>query len=112
MGSPAGLALFAALTAAGTPAAPPRPSPAPRVSSGPVFPVGLEEVQVTFSVRDPKGGLVTTLAADDLQLTEDGRPQAIQLFARGIDEGQDSAAAREALALDLGLLLDTSSSML
>ena len=45
-------------------------------------------------------------------MTEDGRPQTIQLFARGMDEGQDTAAAREALALDLGLLLDTSSSML
>ena len=34
------------------------------------------------------------------------------VFARGIDEGQDTAEAREALALDLGLLLDTSDSML
>jgi len=112
MGSPAALALFAALIAAGPAAAPPRPSPSPRLAPGPVFPVGLEEVQVTFSVRNPKGGLVTTLTAEDFELTEDGRPQSIQLFARGIDEGQDSAAAREALTLDLGLLLDTSSSML
>jgi Ca-activated chloride channel family protein len=84
----------------------------PTAPPGSVFPVGLEEVHVALSVRDTKGKPVTALAASDFEVTEDGRPQAIQLFARGIDEGQDSAAAREALALDLGLLLDTSSSML
>ena len=87
-----------------------RPRPAARPGS--VFPVRLEEVHVALSVRDAKGKLVTDLTADDFVVTEDGRPQTIQLFARGIDEGQDTAAAREALALDLGLLLDTSSSML
>jgi Ca-activated chloride channel homolog len=111
MGLPAALALLAALTAAAADA-PPRPSPAPRASPGSVFPVRLEEVHVAISVRDSKGKPVTALTADDFAVAEDGRPQAIQLFARGIDEGQDSAAAREALALDLGLLLDTSSSML
>jgi Ca-activated chloride channel family protein len=83
-----------------------------RPSASPIFPVALEEVHVALSVRDAKGRLVTNLTADDFAVVEDGRPQAIQLFARGIDEGQDSAAAREALALDLGLLLDTSESML
>lgn len=112
MGSPAALALLAALIAAGVSDAPPRPSPVPRASPGSVFPTGVEEVHVAFSVRDPKGKLVTSLTADDVEVMEDGRPQAIQLFARGVDEKQDSAAAREALSLDLGLLLDTSSSML
>jgi Ca-activated chloride channel family protein len=110
MGPPA-LALLAALIA-GAPDAPPRPSPVPGIGSGSVFPVHLEEVHVALSVRDARGKLVTDLTAADFEVTEDGRPQAIQLFARGIDEGEDSAAAREALALDLGLLLDTSSSML
>jgi Ca-activated chloride channel family protein len=58
--------------------------------------------------------VVTDLSADDFEVTEDGRPQKVLLFARGIDgstEG-DAAAAREALSLDLGLLLDTSESML
>ena len=82
------------------------------VAGGPVFPANLEEVHVSLSVRDAKGKPVTALSARDFEVTEDGRPQIIQLFARGIDEGQDTAAAREALALDLGLLLDTSSSML
>jgi Ca-activated chloride channel family protein len=54
---------------------------------------------------------VTTLKAGDVEVTEDGRPQAIHLFAHALD-GQDSDAARQALSLDLGLLLDTSSSML
>ena len=112
MGSPAALALLSALIAAGASDAPPRPSPVPRASSDSVFPTGVEEVHVAFSVRDPKGTLVTSLTVDDVEVTEDGRPQAIQLFARGVDEKQDSEAAREALSLDLGLLLDTSSSML
>jgi Ca-activated chloride channel family protein len=112
MGSRAALALLAALIAAGASAAPPRPSPAPPASPGFVFPVDLAEVHVSLSVRDAKGKPVIALTADDFEVTEDGRPQTIQLFARGVDEGQDSAAAREALALDLGLLLDTSSSML
>ena len=112
MGSRAALALLAALIAAGASAAPPRPSPAPPASPVFVFPVALEEVHVSLSVRDAQGKPVTALTAADFEVTEDGRPQTIQLFARGVDEGQDSAAAREALALDLGLLLDTSSSML
>ncbi len=111
MGSRAVLAvsLAAALTAAAA-AEPQRPSPSP--ATGPVFAVGLEEVHVALSVRDARGGLVTDLTAADVEITEDGRPQQILLFASGIDEGQDTAAAREALALDLGLLLDTSTSML
>ena len=108
MGSRAAIALLAVLIAAGASATPPRPSPSP----GSVFPVNLDEVHVSLSVRDAQNKVVTALRASDFELTEDGRPQTIQLFARGVDEGQDSAAAREALALDLGLLLDTSSSML
>ena len=112
MGSQAVFALLATLIAAGAPGEPPRATPAPQASAVPIFPVGLEEVHVSLSVRDGRGKMVTDLGAGDFEVTEDGRPQTIQLFARGIDEGQDSAAAREALALDLGLLLDTSSSML
>jgi Ca-activated chloride channel family protein len=100
--------LLASLIAAPAAAEPP-PSPRP---GGASFPVGLEEVHVALSVRDGRGKVVTDLGADDFQVTEDGRPQKVNLFARGIDEGQDTAAAREALALDLGLLMDTSESML
>ena len=78
----------------------------------PVFPAALEEVHVALSVRDGKGKVVTNLEAGDFAVAEDGRPQKILLFARGVDEGKDTAEARAALALDLGLLLDTSESML
>ena len=108
MGSRAVFASFFLALAASAAAQPPSPAPA----AGAVFPVGLEEVHVSLSVRDAKGNFVTALTAADFEVTEDGRPQEIQLFARGIDEGQEPAEAREALALDLGLLLDTSTSML
>jgi Ca-activated chloride channel family protein len=49
---------------------------------------------------------VSDLSADDFVVFEDGQPQSLELFARGTEEGQE-----EALALDLGLLLDTSESM-
>jgi Ca-activated chloride channel family protein len=58
-------------------------------------------------VRDSAGHLVLDLDADDFVVLEDGRPQAIQLFGRAVDPGHD-----ETLALDLGLLMDTSQSML
>jgi Ca-activated chloride channel family protein len=73
----------------------------------PVFPVGLEMVNLTLSVRDEKGHLVTDLQEPHFVVFEDERPQAIQLFARAVAPGQD-----EALALDLGMLFDTSQSMI
>ena len=74
--------------------------------SPPVFPVGLEVVNLTVTVRDQAGGLVTDLASEDFEVLEDGRPQTIEIFARAHDPGQD-----DAMALDLGLLMDTSESM-
>ena len=103
MGPRAAALLLAALTAA---------SPAAGQDPKPVYPASLEEVHVALSVRDGKGKVVTDLQAADFEVTEDDRPQQILLFARGVDEGKDTAEAREALALDLGLLLDTSESML
>jgi Ca-activated chloride channel homolog len=73
----------------------------------PVFPAGLDVVNVTVAVRDSAGHLVLDLDADDFVVLEDGRPQSIQLFGRALDPGHD-----ETLALDLGLLMDTSQSML
>ena len=105
----AGLVLASLIGAAPLADHPPRPASPP---PGAVFAVGLEEVHVALSVRDARGKVVTDLDASDFEVTEDGRRQQIQLFARGIDEGKDDAAAREALALDLGLLMDTSESML
>jgi Ca-activated chloride channel family protein len=72
----------------------------------PVFRAGLEMVNLTVSVRDNKGRFVGNLAAGDFTILEDGRKQQIRLFAPALQPGQD-----QALALDLGLLLDTSESM-
>lgn len=82
-------------------AAPPAPAQKP-----PVFRVGLDLVNVTVTVRDGRGGLVSDLTADDFAVREDGRPQALQLFAPAAVPGE-----REELALNLGMLFDTSESM-
>jgi VWFA-related protein len=64
-------------------------------------------VNVTVTVRDAQGKLVTDLQPEDFIVKEDGRPQAVEVFARAHEPGQD-----EVLTLDLGMLLDTSTSML
>ncbi len=99
------LALGAGALAAGEGDRPrPLQGPQPR---RPVFPSGLDMVNLTLSVRDPDGRLVTDLEEPHFVVYEDGRPQRIQLFARAVEPGQ-----QEALALDLGMLFDTSESML
>lgn len=77
------------------------------VPSRPVFAAGLDAINVTVAVRDDRGRLVSDLKRHDFVVREDGRPQEVQLFARAFEPGQD-----ETLALDLGLLFDTSDSML
>ncbi len=72
----------------------------------PVFSVGLEVVNLTVTVRDDDGNLVTDLEADEFRVLEDGREQVIELFGRAHDPGQD-----DTMALDVGLLMDTSESM-
>jgi Ca-activated chloride channel homolog len=85
----------------------------------PVFRMDLDVTNVTLSVRDEAGRLVTNLTRDDFVVAEDGRPQEILVFANALDGtrvdeglGAESAGNRDPLALDLGLLLDTSESML
>ena len=78
-----------------------------RSPAAPVFPADLDVVNVTATVRDAAGHLIGGLKAEDFVVLEDGRPQAIQVFGRAVDPGHD-----ETLALDLGLLMDTSQSML
>lgn len=84
----------------------------------PVFSVKADIVNLIVSVRDVKGRPVSDLKADDFVVSEDGRPQKIQLFARAVaperavGDGPESGGGRDALALDLGLLLDTSESMI
>jgi len=72
----------------------------------PVFRAGLDLVNVTVTVRDGKGGLVSDLTAEDFVVREDGRPQAVELFAPAALPEE-----REELALNLGMLFDTSESM-
>jgi Ca-activated chloride channel family protein len=72
----------------------------------PVFPVDLDLVNVTVTVRDEHGGLVSHLSADDFTILEDGRPQRVRLFAPAATEEE-----RAELVLNLGMLFDTSESM-
>jgi Ca-activated chloride channel family protein len=73
----------------------------------PVFSSGTDIVKVTVTVFDEKRQLVTDLQREDFEILEDGLPQDVLLFARSYDPGQD-----DTLALDLGMLMDTSESML
>lgn len=73
----------------------------------PVFSSGTGVVNVTLTVRDAQGRLVSDLKQEDFVIAEDGHPQAVQLFARAVEPGHN-----DTLALDLGLVLDTSESML
>jgi Ca-activated chloride channel homolog len=88
---------LAVLALAGTPAA---------AQTTPVFRVGLDLVNVTITARDGKGGLVSDLGAEDFVVREDGRVQNVQVFGAAAGPGE-----REELALNLGMLLDTSESM-
>ena len=72
----------------------------------PVFRAGLDLVNVTVTVRDGKGGLVADLTADDFVVREDGRPQKVEVFAPAARPEE-----RQELALNLGMLFDTSESM-
>jgi Ca-activated chloride channel family protein len=80
---------------------------AARAVQRPVFPAATDMVHVTVSVRDEQGSYVTHLNAADFTLYENGKPQLLELFAQAVEPGPN-----DALALNLGLLLDTSESML
>jgi Ca-activated chloride channel family protein len=73
----------------------------------PVFGAGLEVVNLTATVFDDQDRLVTDLAPSDFIVAEDGKQQRVSVFGRAHEPGQD-----ELLALDLGMLFDTSQSML
>jgi len=77
-------------------------------SQTPTFRVGVDVVYVTATVRDQKGELVANLTEEDFEIYEDGRPQKLTLFAPADGDGDPD---NEALALNLGMLMDTSESM-
>jgi len=62
--------------------------------------VGVDLVNVLFTVADRKGHLVADLARQDFLIEEDGRKQEIQFFSR-----------ENELPLTLGLVVDTSPSV-
>jgi VWFA-related protein len=62
--------------------------------------VGVELVNVLFTVNDRKGHLVSGLSREDFLIEEDGRKQDIQFFSR-----------ENELPLTLGLVVDTSPSV-
>jgi Ca-activated chloride channel family protein len=70
----------------------------------PTFRAGIDLVTFGVTVTDKRGALVTTLSADDFEISEDGRKQAIRLFTSGADDAS-------APPLHLGLALDVSESM-
>jgi Ca-activated chloride channel family protein len=61
--------------------------------------VNVKLVNVAFSARDSQGGLVTSLAKDDIEVIEDAVPQKISFFAHSVD-----------VPLTLGLIVDFSGS--
>ena len=58
-------------------------------------------VNIMFSVRDKKGGLVGNLNKDDFKVIEDGKEQEVKYFNRETD-----------LPLTIGLLIDVSASQM
>lgn len=88
-----GWAVAAILAACGLPA---------WAGAQPVFRAGVDLVHFGVTVVDRKGALVTDLAAEDFEVVEEGRRQPLEFFVRG-----DASA----VPLRLGLLFDTSGSM-
>ena len=87
-----------------------KPTPAPSAEAL-TFYSDTGVVNLTVTVLDKEGNLVTNLEAQDFQVFEDGRPQRVEFFGRAQDRETDATTSR-ALVLDLGLLMDTSESML
>lgn len=68
-------------------------------AEGQTIRVDVNLVNLFFSVRDRRGGYVSTLTRDDFTVYEDGKPQEIRYFSRETDQ-----------PLTLGLLVDVSGS--
>ena len=70
----------------------------------PVFRTGVDLVSLGVTVTDKKGGLITNLQAEDVEIYEDGKKQTLRYFAA-------DDAAGHGPDMHLGLLLDVSESM-
>lgn len=71
------------------------------VAQQPTFSTDVRVVNILANVRDPQGNIVNSLNKSDFRLTDNGREQAIGYFSQ-----------QTGLPLTLGLLVDTSASML
>jgi Ca-activated chloride channel family protein len=71
----------------------------------PLYTSGVALVHIGVSVVGDGGEFVADLTAEDFELYEDGQPQEIRYFSRGLES--DS----ETMPMHLGLLFDTSESM-
>lgn len=71
--SPIAVALLAAAAIA--------PATVPALAQQPTFTVSVNVVDVDVTVKDAQGNFVTGLTADDFEVLEDGKPQAIQTFS-------------------------------
>jgi Ca-activated chloride channel family protein len=104
------LALSLAAPLLGSPQDPPV---RPRVPL--TFATEARTVNLTVTVRGQDGKLLKDLQASDFVVYEDDKPQEIRFFARVFDpsragdDGQEGSA--DPTAIDLGMLFDTSSSM-
>ncbi len=54
-----------------------------RGESQPTFRAGIDLVTFGVTAVDRKGNLITDLTADDFEILEDGKPQAVRYFAQG-----------------------------
>jgi len=78
------------------------------------FAVEARTVNLTVTARGPDGKLLKDLVATDFKVFEDDKPQDIQFFARVFDParaGEDGLEGPDPTAIDLGMLFDTSESM-
>ena len=79
-----------------------------------IFGTEARTVNLTVTVRGVDGKLLKDLTRKDFTVYEDDKPQDIQFFARVFDPsraGDDGEGAPDPTAIDLGMLFDTSSSM-
>jgi Ca-activated chloride channel family protein len=77
---------------------------APTSAQQPTFRVETDLVNFGVTVTDRKGTFLADLTADDFEILEDGKKQAVKYFTRG----DETVSAPE---LHIGLLFDTSGSM-
>lgn len=73
------------------------PAQQPKPEDIPTISVDVEVVNVFFTVRDKRGGLISNLEKSDFTAEEEGQSQTIKYFSRQSD-----------LPLTMGLLVDTS----